>query len=111
MSDLVICKLSDCSCTVAGGKEIILLCEKVAKGKDILMMYGHQLFYFFLTYSHLLVFRWWSRYLYLLNLSVYFVLMFKSSAAVVFVFVFVVVIIVVIIIFCRILLYLLKHYT
>ena len=31
MSDLVICKLSDCSCTVAGGKEIILLCEKVAK--------------------------------------------------------------------------------
>lgn len=29
MSDLVICKLSDCSCTVAGGKEIILLCEKV----------------------------------------------------------------------------------
>ncbi|KAJ9597396.1 hypothetical protein L9F63_011741, partial [Diploptera punctata] len=31
MSDLVICKLGDCSCTVAGGKEIILLCEKVAK--------------------------------------------------------------------------------
>ncbi|XP_021925481.1 transcription factor p65-like isoform X4 [Zootermopsis nevadensis] len=31
MSDLVICKLSDCSCTVAGGKEIILLCEKVTK--------------------------------------------------------------------------------
>ncbi|XP_046473587.1 dorsal protein isoform X2 [Neodiprion pinetum] len=31
MSDLVICKLSDCCCTVAGGKEIILLCEKVAK--------------------------------------------------------------------------------
>ncbi|GLV39989.1 dorsal [Carabus blaptoides fortunei] len=31
MSDLVICKLSDCTCTVAGGKEIILLCEKVAK--------------------------------------------------------------------------------
>nr|CAD7431383.1 unnamed protein product [Timema monikensis] len=31
MSDLVICRLSDCSCTVAGGKEIILLCEKVAK--------------------------------------------------------------------------------
>jgi Rel/ankyrin family protein len=41
MSDLVICKLSDCSCTVAGGKEIILLCEKVAKGKDLLVMYGH----------------------------------------------------------------------
>lgn len=31
MSDLVICKLSDCSSSVAGGKEIILLCEKVAK--------------------------------------------------------------------------------
>ncbi|XP_037037586.1 embryonic polarity protein dorsal isoform X2 [Bradysia coprophila] len=31
MSDLVICKLSDASCTVAGGKEMILLCEKVAK--------------------------------------------------------------------------------
>lgn len=30
MSDLVICKLSDCSCTVAGGKEMILLCEKVS---------------------------------------------------------------------------------
>lgn len=29
MSDLVICKLSDTTCTVAGGKEIILLCEKV----------------------------------------------------------------------------------
>lgn len=31
MSDLTICKLSDCSATVAGGREIILLCEKVAK--------------------------------------------------------------------------------
>ncbi|XP_037926499.1 embryonic polarity protein dorsal-like isoform X2 [Hermetia illucens] len=31
MSDLVICKLCKCSSTVAGGKEIILLCEKVAK--------------------------------------------------------------------------------
>lgn len=29
MSDLQICKLSDCSCTVAGGREMILLCEKV----------------------------------------------------------------------------------
>lgn len=29
MSDLVICKMSDCTSTVAGGKEIILLCEKV----------------------------------------------------------------------------------
>lgn len=33
MSDLVICRLSDASATVAGGKEIILLCEKVTKGK------------------------------------------------------------------------------
>jgi Rel/ankyrin family protein len=40
MSDLVICKLSDCSCTVAGGKEIILLCEKVAKGKKTSVMYA-----------------------------------------------------------------------
>ncbi|KAK6640287.1 hypothetical protein RUM44_011973 [Polyplax serrata] len=31
MSDLTICKLSDCSASVAGGREIILLCEKVAK--------------------------------------------------------------------------------
>ncbi|GAB0089147.1 Embryonic polarity protein dorsal [Sergentomyia squamirostris] len=31
MSDLVICKLSHSSCSVAGGQEIILLCEKVAK--------------------------------------------------------------------------------
>jgi hypothetical protein len=37
MSDLVICKLSDCTCSVAGGKEIILLCEKVAKGKCVFM--------------------------------------------------------------------------
>lgn len=29
MSDLVICKLSKPSCSVAGGEEIILLCEKV----------------------------------------------------------------------------------
>ncbi|XP_055386673.1 embryonic polarity protein dorsal isoform X2 [Condylostylus longicornis] len=31
MSDLIICKLCSCSSTVAGGKELILLCEKVAK--------------------------------------------------------------------------------
>ncbi|KAK3923134.1 Embryonic polarity protein dorsal [Frankliniella fusca] len=31
MSDLVICKLSEASAPVAGGKEMILLCEKVAK--------------------------------------------------------------------------------
>ncbi|XP_076033356.1 uncharacterized protein LOC143020671 isoform X2 [Oratosquilla oratoria] len=30
-SDLVICKLSDCSSSAAGGKEIILLCDKVTK--------------------------------------------------------------------------------
>ena len=81
MSDLVICKLSDCSCTVAGGKEVILLCEKVAKGKDILVMYGHQL------------------YLYLLSLSVSFVLMVKSF------------VVVIVVMFCRILPYLFKHYT
>uniref|UniRef100_A0A182NEE8 RHD domain-containing protein n=1 Tax=Anopheles dirus TaxID=7168 RepID=A0A182NEE8_9DIPT len=31
MSDLIICRLSDCSAPVSGGKEIILLCEKVVK--------------------------------------------------------------------------------
>lgn len=31
MSDLVICKLSKPSCTVAGGEELILLCEKVRR--------------------------------------------------------------------------------
>jgi len=31
MSDLVICKLSHCSAPVAGGINMILLCEKVAK--------------------------------------------------------------------------------
>ncbi|GLH04793.1 Embryonic polarity protein dorsal [Gryllus bimaculatus] len=30
-SELLICKMSDCSASVAGGREIILLCEKVAK--------------------------------------------------------------------------------
>ncbi|XP_068249165.1 embryonic polarity protein dorsal-like isoform X2 [Palaemon carinicauda] len=29
--DLIICKLSDCTSSVAGGKEIILLCDKVTK--------------------------------------------------------------------------------
>lgn len=37
MSDLVICRLSDASASVAGGKDIILLCEKVTKGKNILI--------------------------------------------------------------------------
>ncbi|KAH0945556.1 hypothetical protein HN011_011334 [Eciton burchellii] len=31
MSDLVICKLSHCSASVAGGMDMILLCEKIAK--------------------------------------------------------------------------------
>ncbi|XP_063699738.1 embryonic polarity protein dorsal-like isoform X2 [Culicoides brevitarsis] len=31
MSDLVICKLSDCTSSVLGNRDIILLCEKVAK--------------------------------------------------------------------------------
>lgn len=30
MCELTICKLSDCTSSVAGGKEIILLCEKVS---------------------------------------------------------------------------------
>ncbi|KAK7074977.1 hypothetical protein SK128_012973 [Halocaridina rubra] len=30
-SDLIICKLSDCTSSVLGGKEIILLCDKVTK--------------------------------------------------------------------------------
>lgn len=33
MSDLCICKLSDTNASVIGGKEMILLCEKVGKGK------------------------------------------------------------------------------
>lgn len=36
MSDLVICKLSKPSCNVAGGEEIILLCEKVNKRSHII---------------------------------------------------------------------------
>lgn len=32
MCELTICKLSDCSSPVNGGKEIILLCDKVTKG-------------------------------------------------------------------------------
>ncbi len=31
VSDLSICKMSHCNDTVAGGREVILLCEKVAK--------------------------------------------------------------------------------
>lgn len=39
MSDLVICKLSDAASSVAGGREIILLCEKVTKGNIIDFFY------------------------------------------------------------------------
>lgn len=39
MADLVICKLSHCSGSVVGGNEIILLCEKVAKGEGIIDKY------------------------------------------------------------------------
>ena len=31
MNDLVICKLSHFSASVAGGKEMVILCEKIAK--------------------------------------------------------------------------------
>lgn len=37
MSDLVICRLSDAAASVAGGREIILLCEKVTKGKRVIL--------------------------------------------------------------------------
>ena len=33
MCDLVIYKMSDCAASVAGGKDIILLCDKVTKGE------------------------------------------------------------------------------
>lgn len=33
MSDLVICRLSSASAPVSGDSEVILLCEKVIKGK------------------------------------------------------------------------------
>ncbi|XP_055636524.1 embryonic polarity protein dorsal-like isoform X2 [Toxorhynchites rutilus septentrionalis] len=42
MSDLVICKLSDVTASVAGGKEIILLCEKVAKEDIAVRFYEEQ---------------------------------------------------------------------
>ncbi|XP_058454027.1 embryonic polarity protein dorsal-like isoform X2 [Malaya genurostris] len=42
MSDLVICKLSDITASVAGGKEIILLCEKVAKEDISVRFYEEQ---------------------------------------------------------------------
>ena len=30
-NDLTICRLTDCSASVAGGKEVLLFCEKVTK--------------------------------------------------------------------------------
>lgn len=38
MSDLVICKLSKPSSSVAGGEEIILLCEKVLQRIDHILI-------------------------------------------------------------------------
>lgn len=42
MSELVICKMSDCSSSVAGGRDIILLCEKVAKEDIAVRFYEEQ---------------------------------------------------------------------
>ncbi|XP_075224154.1 uncharacterized protein LOC142325996 isoform X1 [Lycorma delicatula] len=42
MSDLVIVKLSHCSATVAGGQEVILLCEKVAKEDIAVRLFEEQ---------------------------------------------------------------------
>jgi len=33
--DLLISKLSDCTSIASGGKEVILLCDKVTKGKPL----------------------------------------------------------------------------
>ncbi|XP_045024905.1 proto-oncogene c-Rel isoform X2 [Daphnia magna] len=41
MCELTICKLSDCSSPVSGGKEIILLCDKVTKD-DIQVVFYHE---------------------------------------------------------------------
>ncbi|XP_059352885.1 embryonic polarity protein dorsal-like isoform X2 [Daphnia carinata] len=41
MCELTICKLSDCSSPVSGGKEIILLCDKVTKD-DIQILFYHE---------------------------------------------------------------------
>ncbi|XP_050440903.1 embryonic polarity protein dorsal-like isoform X2 [Adelges cooleyi] len=42
MSDLVICRLSDAAASVAGGREIILLCEKVTKDDIQVRFYEEQ---------------------------------------------------------------------
>ena len=47
MCELTICKLSDCSSPVSGGKEIILLCDKVTKGN---LRYSSSLLHSFTEY-------------------------------------------------------------
>lgn len=42
MSELVITKLSHCSAPVSGGREVILLCEKVAKEDIAVRFYEEQ---------------------------------------------------------------------
>ncbi|XP_055636537.1 embryonic polarity protein dorsal-like isoform X2 [Toxorhynchites rutilus septentrionalis] len=42
MSELVICRLSDCTAPVTGGKKIILLCEKVVKEDITVRFYEEQ---------------------------------------------------------------------
>lgn len=46
MSDLVICRLSDAAASVAGGREIILLCEKVTKGINYYLLLCYNFFCF-----------------------------------------------------------------
>lgn len=41
-TDLIICKLSHCSASCAGGQEIILLCEKVVK-EDIAVRFFEEI--------------------------------------------------------------------
>jgi len=42
MCDLTICKLSDCSSSVSGGKEIILLCDKITKDDIQIVFYQEE---------------------------------------------------------------------
>lgn len=60
MCDLTICKLSDCSSPVSGGKEIILLCDKIIKGKPNAMF----------TWCHYILFLF--VYIYFFDYSIYF---------------------------------------
>lgn len=50
MSDLVICRLSDAAASVVGGREIILLCEKVTKGKIEIKIYFSNILMFSCIY-------------------------------------------------------------